>query len=375
MIYDLGLSLALLGILLKKRKLPRHLLGGKLPKIDHRRPVIWIHAVSVGETKAASSLIPHIKESHPDSTLIVTSITETGHEAAKMCIPQADHHFFLPLDISWIMRRFVKAIKPNLLLIVDGDYWHHMLLAVKKQGGKIAVINGKMSERSQKRYGYFKRLFKPIDLFCLQNDLYLSRYQTLNIPVEKLCVTGNIKFDIPKPEIAPFALKGEFITLASTHEGEEKMILEALLPVLPNEITVLVAPRHPHRFKVVKELLKNYPMAQLIDQMGQLPTLYSHSKLAIVGGSFTDKVGGHDIFEPIRYGCPVIFGPHMHKQLELKALVEEGKVGFEASLTTLPDIFLKTLNRSFSGETRDLQMKVQGTSKQTWKNIRLHLNP
>lgn len=374
MIYDLGLCLALLGIFLKKRKLPPNLFGGKLPSTIDGSFVIWIHAVSLGETKAASSLIPHIKETYPDSTLIVTSITSTGHEAAKSCIPEADHYFFLPLDISWIMRRFVRAIKPDLLLIVDGDYWYNMLRAVKKLGGKIAVINGKMSERSKNRYSYFKRIFAPVDLFCLQNDLYFSRYQTLNIPQAKLHVTGNIKFDIPKPHLKPFTLKGEFITLASTHEGEEKLILDILLPILPKNITVLVAPRHPHRFSSVKKLLKDYPQAHLIDQMGELPTLYAHSKLAIVGGSFNQDVGGHDIFEPIRFSCPVIFGPYMHKQLELKELVTKAGVGFEANLTTLPAIFMETLKSSFSGETKALQKSVQGTSKRTWENIRLHLN-
>ena len=215
MIYDLALSLVLLGMLIKKRKVPLHLLGRNLPKIERKGAVIWIHAVSVGETKAATSLIPHIKESHPDSTLIITSITETGHETAKALIPEADHHLFLPLDISFVMRRFVRALKPDLLIVLEGDYWYNMLREAKRLGGKVAVVNGKLSERSSKRYRLFKRLFRSVDLFCVQNELYQSRYQTLNIPQGKLLITGNLKFDIPKAPPRPFNLEGSFITLGS----------------------------------------------------------------------------------------------------------------------------------------------------------------
>ncbi|MCH9613676.1 MAG: 3-deoxy-D-manno-octulosonic acid transferase [Chlamydiia bacterium] len=376
MIYDLGLSLVLLGMLFKKRKLPPNLLGKELPPLDHTRPVIWIHAVSVGETKAASTLIPHIKASHPSAQILITNITETGHKTAQKEIPEA-HHLFMPLDLSWVMKSFIKKMRPNLLIVMEGDYWLNMLKEVKRQGGHIAVVNGKVSTRSTKRYRYFKRLFKPIDLFCVQNTLYQERYQTLNIPHDKIAVTGNVKFDIPKATIRDLGLKGEYITLASTHEGEEKALIDTILPSLPKHIKILVAPRHPERFDKVRELLKDYDPDRviLIDRMGLLGTLYSISKAAIVGGSFNSNIGGHDVFEPINYGTPVIFGPHMHKQLELRALTMGAGIGFEATYESLSEILLSILNRSFSGEEMALKKRVQGTSKMAWENILLRLNP
>lgn len=376
MIYDIGLALASIGMLIKKQKLLPNLFGTKLPRLDHTKPVIWIHAVSVGETKAAATLIPHIKKSYKDVELVITNITQTGHETAQKFIPKA-HHLFLPLDLSWVMRRFVKAIRPRLLIVMEGDYWLNMLFEVKRQGGKIAVVNGKVSMRSAKRYRYFKRLFKPIDLFCVQNALYQERYQTLNIDPSKILVTGNVKFDIPKTPLCELGLKGEFITLASTHEGEEKALLDAILPSLPTSFKILIAPRHPKRFDQVRELLKSYDKERviLIDRMGLLGSLYSLSKVAIVGGSFNPNIGGHDVFEPINYGTPVIFGPHMHKQLELRSLTIDAGIGFEATYKTLPKILSKVLDRTFSGEETALKKRVQGTSKMAWENILLRLNP
>jgi|JI10StandDraft_1071094.scaffolds.fasta_scaffold05427_3 3-deoxy-D-manno-octulosonic-acid transferase len=397
LLYDLALCLLLILSLPKllfdylfRKKYRKSFIERVIPKVpkNTKKPLIWLHAVSMGETKALSTLVPHVRKGYPDAFIYVTTVTETGQEEAKKRIPDADAFAFLPLDFSWIIKRFVRKLRPRLLILVEGDFWFNLMKEVKKQGGKIVVVNGKLSEKSLKRYlavRFFSRpLFLGVDHYCLQGESYLERFLKLGIEGEKLTVTGNLKFDIPPPEFADLEPlkkryniqeKDRVITLGSTHEGEETLLYEALIPALTMDpkIKILIVPRHPERFAKVKELI-HHPQIQIVDEMGVLPACYKLSTLAIVGGSFVKDVGGHDIFEPAKLGIPTLYGPYMFRQVDLDKGLTQAGAGISVELVHLFEVVEKLLNDPntcvLMGEKgRHYAQKVMGASFRTWKCI------
>ncbi|MCB1081271.1 MAG: 3-deoxy-D-manno-octulosonic acid transferase [Chlamydiia bacterium] len=350
-----------------------------------KKPVIWLHGVSLGETKALSTLIPHMRKAYPQAYLFVTTVTETGYNQAQKLIPDVDAIHYLPLDFSWIIKSFVRMIQPQLLILVEGDYWYNLMREVKRRGGRIAVVNGKMSEKSLKRYHYFKSLFSFVDHFCLQGESYRERFLKLGISPKKMTVTGNLKFDIPMPEMEDLShFKQELhleegdrvITLGSTHEGEEELLMRKIKPLQQKDphLKVLLVPRHPERFARVKSLLAHYPQTVLIDKMGVLSKCYRISDLAIIGGSFVNGVGGHDIFESAKMGVPTLFGPYMYKQVDLTQLITQSGAGkmlsLEALLPTLEELLYNPHLRQEMGEKGILcGQKAMGSALRTWKEI------
>jgi len=363
------------------------------PRIPEKlkKPLIWLHGVSVGEIKALSTLVPHIKKAYPDAFIFITTVTETGGGQANKSVPDADAIQYLPLDFSWIIGPFVQALRPKLLILVEGDYWYNLMREVKNCGGSIVVVNGKISERSVKRYLLFSafshHLFSLIDYFCLQSEDHLSSFLKLGVSLKKSFVTGNLKFDIPSLSLSESdcrAYKRDLgiaegdvvVTLGSTHEGEESPLLNifrSLQRRLPN-LKVLLLPRHPERFSRVGRLVAHYPRVILVDRMGVLPKCYCISDLAVVGGSFVKGVGGHDIFEPMKMGVPTLFGPFMHNQRELVRLVTESGAGrsvpLEALHATLEELLSNAHLLHIMGEKgRRCAQTVMGSALRTWGKI------
>lgn len=371
MIYDAALALVYLAMSPKLKKNP----FPPLPDFERGEGmVIWIHAVSLGETKAASTLLPEIEKNYPNSTLVITSVTETGHTAAKKYFPMA-HHFFLPLDFTWTMRPFVKRIKPDLLLLIEGDYWANMLRFAKEEGAHIVSLSATISSRSSKRYRWFKRPFLYIDQFIVQNPLYLERYRSLGIPDEKLTIGGNIKFDLPVQKPQDLGTSGQVLTIGSTHDPEEKLLLKALEKVwtVHPKLQVLLAPRHPERFEEVRKLTDLYPNVRLIDKMGVLPSCYHAATLSIVGGSFTPGVGGHDVLEPTRYASYVLFGPHTETQTELATLVTRANLGRALPIEEIADAIIEFFQspRDVAKRAGAFHKTLLGAAKKSWEKISL----
>lgn len=396
-LYDLTLYLLfilsfpkLLFDYLFKKKYRKSLFARIVPDVpkEIKKPLIWLHAVSMGETKALSTLVPHVRKAHPDAFIYVTTITETAQEEAKKRIPDADAIGFLPLDFSWIIRGFVQKLQPDLLILVEGDFWFNLMKEVKKVGAKIVVVNGKLSEKSLKRYlavRFFSRpIFHSVDHFCLQGESYLTRFLKLGIQPDKLTVTGNLKFDLPPPPTKDLAAlkkryriasKDRVITLGSTHEGEEELLYKALIPALtmdPN-LKVLIVPRHPERFARVKQLI-HHPQIRIVDEMGVLPACYKISTLAIVGGSFVKHIGGHDIFEPAKLGVPTLYGPYMFGQVDLDKGLTDSGAGVKLESSHLIEVVEKLLNdtdahASMGEKGKYYAQKVMGASFRTWNCI------
>lgn len=352
-------------------------LGLSYPIIEKQgHCLIWIHAVSVGEVKAVAALAREIKASYPQVKIIVSTTTETGQQEARRSLSLADWHVYLPFDFSWVVRKIVRQAKPDFVILSETDLWYNFLDQAKKEGAYIAVVNGKISARSQARLKNFsfltKRLYSLVDLFCVQNRLYKDRFSELGIPENKQIVTGNIKFDDDYPVLSPeeiaswkkrlgIASHQPVLTIGSTHDPEEKLFLTLLHSIWKEvpELKVLLVPRHPERFKEVSLLLekqnvpfvrfseisekKGFEKVVLVDGMGLLRMCYQLADFAIVAGSYTPKVGGHNILEPSWYGIPVIFGPYMHTQLELVGLVEEYAAGWQLDSSQLQEKLLQLI--------------------------------
>ena len=371
--------------------------GFRLPKkIPKNQHVIWIHAASVGEVKAASTLELQIRSQYPNSKLVVSTSTKTGLKQAYKSFKSLEDAFILPLDFIWACSRLLNRLHPNLLLFSEGDLWPRFVLQAKKRGCKIAIVNARMSKLSLSRYQKIPRFFwffDAVDLFCCQNALYYDRLIELGIPKNRLELTGNLKFDLeihkkPHPLFKKLE-QGQVLALVSTHEKEEKLLIDSLKKWIEetSSIQVVIAPRHIQRAKKIQSELKDLGLQfsitsqdlsssnrlWILDEMGVVPALCEFSFATIVGGSFV-PIGGHDIIEPIKSGSTPVFGPHMFKQEEMKQLVLEDCVGVQTQVSTIAAELAQLLKESRSSQgKRDSQKqflnKIEGAANLTWKKL------
>ena len=367
-------------------------------------PVFLLLAVSVGETKAAASLFTNMKKSYPEATFYVASRTETGHDEAKKILPKADGHFFIPFDFSWSVKRFLRFLEPDVVLVVESDFWYNLFRLSKKRGAQLFLVSGKLSLRSYRRFckvSFFtKRLFSFFDLICAQNLSSKDRFIHLGVDPSKVMVAGNLKFDTPFKREDQTSLKeklgivkGDWVlVVASTHHLEEEAILQAIKPlwsVMPR-LKILLVPRHPERFLEVEQCLDKQKIPSivysridvktglekviLIDAMGILPSLYQIANLAVLGGSFLSSLRGHNIFERVQAGLPVLFGPYMSDQKEfVESVLSSGsgrQVGLRDLASTIKSLFeVPSLIAEMKGNGEKLLIEAQGVSSKTWDPI------
>ncbi|MBS0623537.1 MAG: 3-deoxy-D-manno-octulosonic acid transferase [Verrucomicrobia bacterium] len=370
--YDIALHLYALGMLPKigweawrhgkYRKSFAARLGRGFPSVaKDERPLIWVHAVSLGETKAVAPLVEKLAQ---HGRILFSTATETGYQEALKSV-KASQHVFLPYDLPYIIRPIVRRIRPSVVILVESDFWLNFQDAAHEVGAKVVLVNGKISERSFRRFAKFpalaRRLLGSLDYLCVQGELYQQRFCALGLSQDKVVITGNLKLDAPRLESQPLAKKeGDFIlTLGSTHDPEERLWLEAI-KTCPN-LKVYLVPRHPERFESVASLLEasglmwgkwsqqaDFSKVQviLVDAMGVLQRCYQISDLAFVGGSLTQKVGGHNILEPSVYGVPVLYGPYMWGQRDFLELMQRYQAGCEVTETTLSSTLCQLMQNS-----------------------------
>ncbi|MDP1879882.1 MAG: glycosyltransferase N-terminal domain-containing protein [Parachlamydiaceae bacterium] len=379
-------------------------LGMSVPTPQKKQlPSIWIHAVSVGETHAIVSVARELKNLFPHHALIISSTTETGHREAKRCMPFADFHTFLPFDFKWCVYKAIKKTSPGLVILCESDFWFNFLNYSKKQGAAIVLVNGKMSEKSMKNYRFFsffsKKLFDLFDLLCVQNSLYAQRFIETGVNPDKIVTTGNLKLDVEHPKLTVDEINEwrqklgitsnqMVLTIGSSHDPEEKNLIEVIKKIWVQNpaLKVIIVPRHPERFKIVAEFLEKERLnwiafsdisrrtgqeqVILMDAMGLLRMCYQLSNMAIVCGSFTNKVGGHNIIEPCWYGVPVLFGPHMFTQQELVNIMLHYDAGHQIEMDKVEEVILKWIKneeeRKKIGENGlRLIQNLRGTTKRT----------
>ncbi|MER3631502.1 MAG: hypothetical protein C4325_04470, partial [Blastocatellia bacterium] len=368
LIYSLLLSAAFLLMLpifaIRRRK---YLTGAleRLGKygafVTDGRPVIWVHCVSVGEVKAALSLIKALRKESPASRIIVSVVTRTGREVAESVFQNlADRIFYFPLDFRFAVRSAFKTFKPSAVLLTETEIWPRFIYEARKLKIKIAVVNGRISRRSFRNYLSLGRLitgtFSSLDLALMQTEEDRQRITALGCREEKAFVTGNLKFDAlhlqpntqPAIEIrSSLEPDRPVIVAASTHYPEEAIFLDAVRPLVSRFATaarrpiIVIAPRHPERFEAVAELMQtfaaecglyfkrrsllptSYASADLIllDTIGELAAIYPAAEIVFVGGSIIPH-GGQNVLEPAAAGKPIITGPFTHNfDLVVKEMV------------------------------------------------------
>ncbi len=363
--------------------------------------------MSVGEVKAVAVLANRLKKEFVDSIVVISSITETGHAEGKRAILEADYHVYLPYDFYWLISPIVKKVKPDYVLICETDFWYNFLRASKKIGTHISLVNGKISERSMKRFKSFSffasPLFSLVDLFAVQNKMYADRFGYLGISKGDIVVTGNLKFD-SKPNYLTndekTSLRNQLgisdadkvIVIGSSHDTEEAMLLGALKEILEKDsnVKVVVVPRHPERFNEVAKLITDLfgscrrytnPVGSssiiLVDAMGLLGKCYQIATVAIVAGSYTQVVGGHNILEPLWFGVPTIYGPYMYSQPDLVEAVSS----YHAALQVPIDLVEGEVEELLKDESKRIKLRdaasyliesMQGSTERTQSAILKH---
>jgi len=315
-------------------------LGRGLARVPRaERPRILVHGVSVGEVKAARSLVTLLEERHPEFEVVLSSTTDTGLEVAGKLFP-AHLCVRFPADLSPVVRRFLGVLDPALVILVELEVWPNFLRVCNRDGRAVAVVNGRITKDSHGRYLAFRRWlpeFNRISLFCVQSAEYGRRFGMLGIEPERVCVTGNVKFDGLRTgpvdaggELARFVCAGAgalVLVAGSTHAPEELLVARATRRASPRTRLVLV-PRHPDRAaEVVAQLLEEGFRSQrltelragarvdpelplLVDTIGELERVYSLADLVYVGGSLVPH-GGQNMLEPAAQGKAVLFGPHV----------------------------------------------------------------
>ncbi|PYB91189.1 3-deoxy-D-manno-octulosonic acid transferase [Pseudomonas koreensis] len=359
-LFYLGLPLVAIRLWLRARKAPayakrigeRFTLG--MPTLQPGG--IWVHAVSVGESIAAAPMIRALLERYPALPITVTCMTPTGSERIQALFANETRiqHCYLPYDLPCAAARFLDRVQPKLAVIMETELWPNHIHQCAKRGIPVALANGRLSQRSAKGYGRLRKLTAPMlaemSLLAVQTEAEAQRFRDLGARPETVEVTGSIKFDLTiDPQLLQRAadLRSQWQAqdrpvwiAASTHEGEDEVVLDAhrrLLGSHPDALLILV-PRHPERFNSVFDLCQREGFATvrrstganvdaqtsvlLGDTMGELLFLYALADSAFVGGSLVPN-GGHNLLEPAALAKPVLSGPHLFNFLDIAAQLRE----------------------------------------------------
>jgi 3-deoxy-D-manno-octulosonic-acid transferase len=331
--------------------------------------VIWVHAVSVGEVLAAAQLIRELKAALPGWVVAVSTTTETGQRLAAERLPESPV-FYLPLDFRFTVRRYLRVLRPKMLVLMESELWPRLIDECAKSGIPVVVANARVSDRSFPRYMRLRQLWRPflemISLFLAQSSETAERLVKIGAPAERVRVMGNLKYDVRGSESALTEMLRErlpvgakVVVCGSTLEGEEQVLLEAWRAVMaaePNAVMVL-APRHPDRFASVAAMVAGGSFAWvrasefkvrqetvaagsvfLLDTIGDLASMYGIATVAFVGGSLVAK-GGHNPLEPAQFAVPVVMGPSFENFRD----VVEGMRAANAIRIVAPEMLAETL--------------------------------
>ncbi|MGH1541287.1 MAG: lipid IV(A) 3-deoxy-D-manno-octulosonic acid transferase [Arenicella sp.] len=320
----------------------------------------WVHAVSVGEVRAAAPLIKRMLSDNPERKILLTVSTPTGRDTVDLLLKDSVDVCYMPYDVGFATRLFLQRTQPKVAVILETEVWPNLIVKAQKMDIPLLYINVRLSERSFKRYqsmaSFSRMVFSRIDYFAIQSASDAARVHQLGVPLEKFSITGNIKFDVQMPASLAESAQGlrglltqqRTVWIAgSTREGEEELLLQIYQNLKTDhpDLLLVIVPRHPERFDSVAKLCQKHslqcvrrtenPMAieaevdvYLGDTMGELSLMYAAADIAFVGGSLV-PFGGQNILEPCALGIPVLFGPHMFNFEEISALTIEAGAGIQ----------------------------------------------
>ncbi|MBI1810834.1 MAG: 3-deoxy-D-manno-octulosonic acid transferase [Nitrospirae bacterium] len=362
--------------------------------------LIWIHAVSVGEVIASLPLLEKLKVRYPSVSLVLSTITDTGQKVAMEKASEGTKVIYLPFDLNFILKRTFKKIHLDLFITIETELWPNLLMTLKKRKIPAVVMNGRISDDSFKGYKkikfFMRSIISCVDLFCMQDAVYAGRIKELGAQEEKIRVIGSFKFDtVPSLDIPEWTklLSHPVIIAGSTHRGEEDLIVSSYIELKKDfpGLTLIIAPRHPERFKEVEELIKakglsyvkrsqlihpftDSPIHQIIilDAVGELASVYGVSDVAVIGGSFIEH-GGQNLLEPAFWAKPIICGPHMENFPFAKEFYEKG-AAIEADSSTLYEKLKELLQspekkKSMGNKAKDLYNEKSGAVERAMKEI------
>jgi len=422
--YNILYGLVLLCILpYQYFKRPKELRGrwlrerfGFVPSCSHAHRPIWIHAVSVGEVVAAIPLLKGLKASYPDSEIVLSTVTDTGQMVAREKAAELARIIYIPFDITFAVAHAYNSINPSLFIIMETELWPAIIRFFSRHGTPVLLMNGRLSDKSVNGYRklrfFFEKVLREISFFCMQDEAYARRIIALGADERNVLAIGNFKFDTSPATIAPQwtrFLRRPVIVAGSTHRTEEALVIDAFIRLRADYpgLTLIVAPRHPERFREVEDLFKklginylkrsemkgsaeewnndraevqassasspnSYEPVIIVDVMGELALIYGTADIAIMGGSFIGH-GGQNPLEPAFWGKAIICGPHMENFPFIEEFYRNGaavKTENSNLCGTVKDILgSPELMRSMGKAAKELYGKKSGATEKALRII------
>lgn len=334
----------------RARKQPEYLrhIGERFGSYAMRsdRPVIWLHAVSVGETRATQSLVTRLRASYPNHQILLTHTTPTGRAAGEQLYGDSVLRVYLPYDYPFAVNRFLRHFRPQLGILMETEIWFNLIHCCHTTKTPLLLLNARMSEKSSAGYARFARLTRSAlgELTAIAAQTKDDTMRLTKLGAKHVSVMGNLKFDIEPPAAMlalgcqlreQFGAERKIFLAASTREGEEALLLDALEQMHMPDLLLVIVPRHPQRFVAVANLLEQRGIAfqrrsagrvvpaevrvVLGDSMGEMFGYYAAADLAFIGGSLL-PFGGQNLIESCAVGTPVLVGPHTHNFAEATRL-------------------------------------------------------
>lgn len=386
----------------------RQRLGISLPKRDSGKKSLWIHAVSVGEVLSLQNLIKEIKKKHPSWEINFSTLTNTGYRVAREKIREADHIFFIPFDFSFLVRKFLRGIKPQVLVLVESEFWPNLIKEAKEHSCPVLLVNGRISERSFKRFFRLKflarKILRNIERFLVQTEKDKERLEKIGLPTARIEVAGNLKTEVNLPQLEEkeiLKLKKDLsipetkkvIVAGSIHRGEEELLFKAFQEAreIKKNVCLILAPRHPEKFNDTEKMSQSFHLTiqkktrvkpgekwdvLILDTIGELAQFYALSDAAFIGGSLIPR-GGQNLLEPAFYRKPIFFGTYMDN---FSALAEEFVRARAARLVQsqedLAEMFLfgdEESLRAMGRMAKELVSSLQGATDKTIRMIEAYM--
>ena len=387
-----------------RRFLSDKLLGPKPSATIDPRPTVWFHGVSLGEIHLLSILVGRFRQRYPGYRCVISATTETGLDEAARRFPDLEVLPF-PFDVSWAVRRAFERVRPELVVLAESELWPNFLRTAESRGVPVAVVNGRISPKSSRRYLKLKRIAKPllldkVSLWVMQTAAYADHLLAAGVEPVRVRVGGSVKYDVATSAPAPATLSrlrnelrlqpSDLVMVAgSTHAPEERLVLEAFrkMRLQHQNLKLVLVPRSPDRFAEVAALADalsfsvsrrsvmsaegEAPSVVVLDTVGELWPAWHLADFGFTGGSLDGKRGGQSMIEPAAAGVPVVFGPHVWNFRDAaRRLVEAGgalqisnEAGLETALRRLADD--AELRRTMGDAARELAHSQRGAADRT----------
>ncbi|MBR5627214.1 MAG: 3-deoxy-D-manno-octulosonic acid transferase, partial [Thermoguttaceae bacterium] len=400
-------------------------LWGLVPKMEPRSGSgktgkrVWLHAVSVGEMNLLKPILRELAASHPDWECVLSTTSQTGMELGRRLFPQYPL-FYCPLDFSWATATAMRRICPDWLVLVELELWPNLISTARRFGVRTAIVNGRISDESFRRYRWIRRLtlalFKKLDFVAVQDAIAADRFRQLGVPEEKMTVTGSIKFDgvqtdprnektVRLAQLAGIRETDRVFLAGSTQEPEEAFALTTFRTLADEfpDLKLILVPRHPERFDTVADLLQKSGVnwvrrsrlkepetgdnrrtpkpsdtgggglasrILLVDTIGELGAWWGTAQIAFVGGSLGRR-GGQNMLEPAAYGAAVSFGPNTRNFRDISStMLREQAAVVVASQDEMTAFVRRALSdiswrQGLSERARRLVLRQQGATRKT----------